>query len=227
MKLENKNLNLIVGKIGSGKTPYAVNIANDELKNGGNVIYVTTDASSVNIKRCVHCLYNDVNFIDVKYAKDEKTPTNLILPPNLTVIDDKDTLEGIFSTIDEVSKTMNGVDLIVIDNINFIKDETEKSYKDRIDWINMKLQEFALNKSVKILATLNLLYVVDNEPADFMFKDMGQFALIERGKEITEFKLTLNNDPKSTIILSMSFKNLKMSEVDTSIELTQEEYFGG
>lgn len=208
------NLNILIGKIGHGKTPLAINIANTELHAGKNVLYITTDVDSMNIKRSIHCLYNDVNFVHVKYAKDEKTPLNLELPVNLTVIDKVETIDGIYKAYEDVIKTSH-IDLVIVDNINFIKDSNEKDYKDRLDFINMTLQEFAIKNSVTFLCTINLLHVIDGEPIDFMFKDMGKFILINR-KDTKCFEITVDNDIANKKMISLSFKNLKMGEMDLS-----------
>ncbi len=192
--LQANKLNLVVGPIGGGKTPLVLNIVNEALQTGLNVVYVTTDVDQHNIKRCVHCLYNEVNFVEIKYSSDEKTPINLVLPPNITVVDSVETIEKLKETIATITN-IGKIDLLVLDNINFIKNENDKEYKDRIDWINMVLQEISEKENITILATLSLLKVLDNEPVDFMFKDMGNFiSIVRKEKESKEFEITENND---------------------------------
>jgi len=227
--LTTSSLNLLTGRIGSGKTPFAANVAVEYINKGMNVVWLSNDVDQNNIKKTIHCLFNEVNFVELKYDKDERTAINLVLPPNITIVDNIDTMDKLKSTYDEISK-LCAIDLIILDNVNFIKGEVDKEYKERIDWLNMLIDEFAKEKQVTILAVVNMLDVLDYQPSDFMFGGMGTFAHIERrikDKVPTKFfEITIDNDPATKKSLELSYKNLKMQEENDKVVVDNEAYFG-
>lgn len=228
--LKANSLNLLTGRIGSGKTPLVANIGIEYINKGLNVVWLSNDVDQNNIKKTVHCLYNEVNFVELKYDKDERTATNLVLPANITIIDDVDTIDKIKAAHADISKQSN-VDLIIIDNINFLKDNVDRDYKERIDWNNMLIDEFAKENNVTILATVNLLDVLDYQPVDFIIKDMGTFIHIDRrikDKVPTKFfDVTIDNDLANKLSIELSYKNLKMQVEDDKHVLDEEALYGG
>ncbi len=207
--LQPKSLNLLCGKIGSAKTPMLLNYADKSIKSGLNVLYITTDVDQFNIKKVLHCLHNGKNLIEIRYDKDEKTPLNLILPTNITVIDSVDTIDSFKKAFDDVNSIFK-VDLIIVDSINFIKDESTKTYKERIDFVNSELNAFAKKNSIDIFGSLVMLGIDDTPAIDFMIKDMGKLFEIKKVGD-TSYDLIEDNDVQSKNNYTLSMKDISLT----------------
>lgn len=211
--IKNK-LNLFTSIIGGGKTITALNLVNQELDNKGDIIYVTLDDNVTAIKKIIHCLYNDVNLINIKHEKDDVTPIGLDLPNNFHVIDGVFSLESIKMNIRELTLG-KAPTAIFIDPINFISDFSDKTYKEKLESIFLELDGMAEFFQCPIIGTLTVLGVTDFKSDFFKFKDGGMSYKITRLKE-TKFQIS-DYAANEKMDFALSFKNIKLSEIDTSL----------
>lgn len=170
-------LNLIVGRVDSGKTSVALNTVRDAIKEGLNVIYFTNDGEAHHTEKKLYCLLNSKNPSEVKIDPKTLKPVNIELPDNVTVIDDVNSIEDIKATAREYSRAWEP-HIVVVDNINFLEDYSGRPYSEKIQEIIDDLNEYS--KTVTVLATFNLLKIYESYVEDIDTNKMGNLILLSR-----------------------------------------------
>lgn len=170
-------LNLVVGKVDSGKSAVVLNTVKDAVREDLNVIIFTTDSQKHQIQKRLYCLINGKNPSEIKVDPKTFEPIDTDLPENITIIDDSKNIEDIKATVREYSRAWLP-HIIVIDNINFLEDYAGQVYSTRIQKIIDDLNDYS--STVTVLATFNLLKVFETYVEDINTDKMGNLILISR-----------------------------------------------
>ena len=150
-------LTVIAGRPCMGKTTLAINLALNEIKNGGKVLYLSLNDTALYISKKMLGIKADVsyrNIIDREFS-DEKYKR---------IVDNIDDLKGIYIVecnyynINQIKRTINNnviqPALIVIDDFEYIHyEENYPKSSEEFEYIAKELKNLAEINKIKVLIT--------------------------------------------------------------------------
>lgn len=198
--LQKSKLTLVASRPACGKTSFLIKLASNAIKNGNKVAFFSFETP----KKCLI------------YFFEKQTQNNIINYKNLYIFDKLMSFENIYNTILKLDRKANGLDLIIIDQI----DQIILSNNQRIEDICLTLYRLANQ--------LNVHFMLSNHLSRKMEKYENEINIISKLKinkhQIFDvIYLLKKNLPDDFLHASMFKKNLNNStykEIENTIFLS-------
>ena len=224
--LNKKNLIVIGGRPGIGKTTFAINLASNVCNKGFNAAYFCLELSYENFIKSALCRISRVaikNIINEKIENFSGSQLYVSDKPDLTITD--------FTNKCKNLKDNNGLAIAIVDYLQLLSFEKNDSLdgKDRIDYILKTMKNIAeeLNITIIVISQLHRRTETNDEPQllDFSnFSSVEQYAdvvmLIKRNtsksldNKIVDIVVAKNkNGETGTISLIFDKTNLSFSQL--------------
>jgi replicative DNA helicase len=199
LHLEGGDLVLIGGRPGSGKTAYAINIAERLSKQMKIGIFFSLEMTSRVLGRRMLSSMTQVKFSKIKnkygykslteeeYEKLGKKYKEFKEMP-LSIIDKGGLFIDDIVNLSKEHKRLHGLDYIIIDYAQLIRVKGKKSRYEEITEVSLSLKALAMNLNIPVIALAQLSRIVetrqDKRPVLSDLKDSGQ---LEQDASIIQF----------------------------------------